>query len=154
MTTATTSTSPLSKIKHFLGIVWSGVVKTEAVLEKDTPGIEADLSLAADVTSLLNPAAGAIAKEIVTGGFTALGAFTEALQASTVTATELLTEAPEFTQVTIRTEALAQVAALLEKYKADFEDIKNSFVEQAEGKTTTTAAAAPAETASTVVKSS
>ena len=132
--------SLLSGIKHFFGAVWNGIAKTEGVIEKDAPGIEADLSLAADVTALVNPAAGLIAKEIVTGGMTALGAFTEALEASTTTISSLVGEAPEFTQVTVRTEALAQIQELFEKYKEEFTTIKDAFVKQAAAGTPTPAA--------------
>lgn len=122
--------SAASTIKHFLGVVWSGVIKTDAAIEKDGPAIEAVAEDAADVTSFVDPAAGVAAHAIVAGGITALGALTEALQASAKTAADLEASGHTFTTVTISTQAVVEAATLFETYKAEFEKIKALFEKQ------------------------
>ncbi len=154
---STTSTVPassntpdpgvFSKIKHFFGIVWHGIAtgasdaaKIEGEVVTDAQKVEPDLLMAVQVGSLVNPAAGLVAKEIITGAFTALGALTEAFDASKTTLHEVVAEAPEFTQVTVRTEALQQLIALYKTYEVDLEKLKSAFLKQAQDGTPVPAA--------------
>jgi hypothetical protein len=116
-----------STIKHDLGKVWNAVAKGAKAVENDEPKIASVAETAAGIAEGFDPAL----TPVLNAAFTALGALHGAATSTAQTQATITTQAgptgSNLVNVQVDAKILAEIEALYEQYKGDFDQIKQAI---------------------------